>query len=86
VIFARADVERGGTFSLPVDGHLDRTHHIENMGEIKICGFAESSKRPESFVHGCVVAQSWMSIHFIATPCPGQNLLAPSATPFRKLL
>jgi site-specific recombinase XerC len=27
-----------------------------------------------------------MSIHSIATPCPGQNLLAPPATPFRKLL
>ena len=34
MIFARADVECGGTFSLPVDGQFDRTHHIENMGEI----------------------------------------------------
>ena len=38
MIFARADVERGCAFSLPVDGQLDRTHHIENMGEITALG------------------------------------------------
>jgi addiction module HigA family antidote len=54
------------------------------------CGkFAASpglGKTAEDFVHGCVLAQSWMSIHSIATPCPSQNLLAAPATPFRKML
>jgi hypothetical protein len=53
---------------------------------LEFTGFADSWKRAEFFSDDCVVAQSWMSIHSIATPCPSQNLLAAPATPFRKML
>lgn len=66
MIFARADVERGGTFSLPVDGQFDRTHHIENMGEIAALGSVSIDDdglplfdpSAECF-HGQVRALSW---------------------------